>query len=199
MDFQALILLTGAVLAIAAVIVLAKRDFFRVSKIGSSSSSAFSASSKPSQGPETQPEFHSLTTEGTPPSAEPTPSPTEEVAAVQPVQTDSIATVPIQEAPAPFPEEQMPSSTSIPTDITAVGNAIGPSEIVAPLLVIPTPKRRSTRRSTKRLPSHTAMGEAPIRRSRRTKTHSVQSPETVTPESSVIQTEQTNFTDQQSG
>ncbi|MGI0091250.1 MAG: hypothetical protein ACREBS_06035 [Nitrososphaerales archaeon] len=81
--------------------------------------------------------------------------PVQEPAQVSPV----VLSVPIVEAPEPFPEESrapiatlVPQmSTSIPTDVTAVTNIASPVENATPALVIPTPKRRA--RAPRRLPT----------------------------------------------
>ena len=56
----------------------------------------------------------------------------------------------VQEAPAPFPEDSV-AKTSVPTDVSAISAITS----VAPVLVIPTPKRA---RASRRLPSTATTG-----------------------------------------
>ncbi len=79
-----------------------------------------------------------------------------------------VASAPLQEAPAPFPEEVNPtSSTSTPTDVTALVNMTSPMQGASPtVLVIPRPKRRSR---AKRLPGETPSVAPRKRRSTRSK------------------------------
>jgi hypothetical protein len=79
---------------------------------------------------------------------------------------------PIQEAPAPFPEDSIsPSSlpttstTSVPTDISAISSISSASTAGSPVLVIATPKRRRSS-TAKRLPSTATTTSATPRRRR---------------------------------
>ena len=89
---------------------------------------------------------------------------------VSPVATmsASVASAPIQEAPAPFPEEIVSiQRTATPTDVTALANMASPIDARAQgVLVIPTPKRRVR---TKRLPTDTSPTTPRKRRSARNK------------------------------
>jgi hypothetical protein len=84
------------------------------------------------------------------------------------VPSQSVASAPIQEAPSPFPEENnSTSSTSAPTDVTALANLGSGIQGTTPnLLVIPTPKRRSR---PKRLPGEAPSGAPRKRRAPRSK------------------------------
>ena len=123
---------------------------------------------------------------------------------------DPVTPSPVQEAPAPFPEEEehasSPAPTGMPTDVTAVDNVISPVDIVSPVLVIPTPKRRSPRRTSKRLPHLATPGSVPARRRRASKkaAQPAPSPEPIVPETSFTSTvisspsEQSDTSSQQS-
>ncbi|MGI0085633.1 MAG: hypothetical protein ACREBQ_11180 [Nitrososphaerales archaeon] len=90
--------------------------------------------------------------------------------------TVSAASAPIQEAPAPFPEEST-STTAVPTptDVTALANIASPVDAAShAVLVIPTPKRRVR---TKRLPTGAS---PPVPRKRRSARNKPTIPETPT-------------------
>lgn len=101
----------------------------------------------------------------------------------------SVASAPIQEAPAPFPEEIVSTqSTSAPTDVTALANIASPTDVKAQgVLVIPTPRRRVR---TKRLPTDTSPAIPRKRRSARNKP--------VIPETTTFTETQPAFTEAQS-
>ena len=62
----------------------------------------------------------------------------------------------VAEAPAPFPEDSV-AKTSVPTDVSAISAITS----VAPVLVIPTPKRA---RASRRLPSTATAGTSTRKR-----------------------------------
>lgn len=82
----------------------------------------------------------------------------------KPAQTAMVVeqNITVQEAPAPFPEDSA-AKTTVPTDVSAITSLTS----VAPVLVIPTPKRV---RASRRLPSTGTTETTRKRRSSKAKT-----------------------------
>src|SRR2546428_10744163 len=137
MQFLPILLLAGLVAAAALIIVTVERGFLKGSGLHSELASQILKTENSTRA-ETKSNNDSFRSEAPSPS-KPAQVRSQEAYNNQQISIESLAVAQIQEAPAPFPEENAtPSSTSVPTDITAITSMVGPVENIAPVLVIPT-------------------------------------------------------------